>query len=73
MKSKLDEFIKNKYNEYLTLPLATIGNNDTEIYKNKWCVITGLAFCSPDPHRYYTIMEFAFYLGQDKNLFDRFK
>ncbi len=68
---EFEDKIKKCYYEYLKLPLSTLDNK-TEIYENRWCVITGLGFVSPDPHRYYTLIEFAYWFGKDKALYNRF-
>ncbi len=71
MKDTLEEKIKIGYEEYLKLPLSTIREH-TELYNNQWCIRSGRGVVGPDPHRYYTFIEFTFYCGKKENLFERF-
>ena len=70
----MEEDIKKAYAEYLKLPKATIRgeNKSAEMYKEHWCVFTGRSFCHPNPHRHYTLIEFAFWLGKNQSLHKRF-
>ncbi len=61
------------YSEYLKLPMATItGEPHSEIYEKGWCVITGLGFCFPHPHRRYDIKEFEDKINKDLEFKNRF-
>ena len=67
----LDKKINEGYLEYLKLPLATAAE-ETEIYAKDWCVLTGLAYCMPHPHRHYTLAEFAYKCCAVEELYKRF-
>jgi len=71
LSNKFEQKLKNAYEEYKKLPKAEI-NKKSELYDNQWCVITGLGVVYPDPHRYYTFLEFVFWCGKDRTLYDRF-
>ncbi len=71
MENKFEEKLKVGYTEYLKLPLASLRNK-TEIYLNQWCVIVGKGVVSPDPHRYYTFLEFVYWCGKNETLYERF-
>ena len=43
-----------------------------ELYDNYWCIRTGRSIIYPHPHRHYTLIEFAFWLGEKEDLYDRF-
>jgi len=62
------------YQKYLQLPLATETEHrhQSEIYNNKWCILTGLAIMHPHPHRYYTLEEFEREYRLDSELRQRF-
>jgi len=66
-----EENLKYGYEEYLKLPKAK-RNKDTDIYLNKWCVITGKSIIPPHPHRHFTFLEFVYFCGQDASLWNRF-
>lgn len=69
----LDEKIKAGYQEYLQLPLAGEGENRyAEIYARNWCQHTGVAKVHPNPHRHYTLLEFAYWVGHNPSLYRRF-
>jgi hypothetical protein len=72
--NRLEEKIKAGYEEYLKLPLAEMNgkNRDAELYNNGWCIFTGRAIMHPDPHRHYTLIEFAYTCGKNESLYDRF-
>lgn len=60
------------YEQYLSLPKATIHKKDSEIYNNRWCVITGRSFRFPNPHRHYSYREFIEKLDNDEKFRERF-
>ena len=68
---ELSQFDKNMalaYNEYLSLPLATLGDlTSSEIYRNRWYIRTGMGIVAPDPHRHYSLTEFAFHIGATRH------
>jgi len=70
----MDNKIIEAYEEYKKLPKATINgeNKHAEIYDKGWSVNMGRAFCHPNPHRHYTLLEFAYYMGKYKGLRERF-
>lgn len=73
MKNKFEEKLKLGYEEYLKLPKSDRGfNRDSELYKNKWCIILGRSIIHPHPHRHYTFLEFVYWCGKDETLHDRF-
>ena len=39
---------------------------------NHWCVFTGRSIIHPHPHRHYTLIEFAFCIGNKKDLYEKF-
>lgn len=69
-----DERVKIGYEEYLLLPEATCSgpDRDAELYKNGWCITTGLACIHPHPHRHYSLIEFAYWCGKKEDLYNRF-
>jgi hypothetical protein len=74
MESKFEEKLKLGYEEYLKLPKAECSgvNREAEIYSNKWCVSTGRSIIHPNPHRHYTLLEFAYWCGKNESLYNRF-
>ena len=70
----MEEKIKKAYEEYLKLPKAECRgeNRHAELYSNNWCVINGRSFVHPHPHRHYTLIEFAFWIGKKEDLYSRF-
>jgi len=71
--NEFEERLKSGYQEYLKLPKATVSNvHESELYQNGWCVKTGLGVVDPDPHKYYTFLEFVFHCGKNEKLFNRF-
>lgn len=49
------------------------GNgNNSEMYAKGWCKFTGLACVYPHPHRHFTLLEFAYNVVYDKEMYDRF-
>lgn len=70
---EFEEKFKKGYEEYLKLPKAGLrDSNENELYKNHWCLITGLGVVSPNPHRHYSFLEFVFHCGRKIELFNRF-
>lgn len=70
----MEEKIKNAYKEYLKLPKAECSgeNKNAELYVNRWYVLMGRSFSHPHPHRHYTLIEFAFWVGNKSDLQERF-
>jgi hypothetical protein len=51
--------IDKLYSLYCSLPLGTTSNwQQSILYTNNWCVLTGRSISAPHPHRYYTNREF---------------
>lgn len=61
-KEELELLLDEAYKNYLNYPLATIGDDGSNIlYKNwnkGWSVLTGLSFCHPHPIRHLLKEEF---------------
>lgn len=55
------------YELYKSIPLKPDGPKMWSRLYPKYVVITGRAFASPHPHRYYTFMEFLDKLYEDTN------
>ena len=73
MINQFEENLKKAYSEYLNLELATIVNfNENEIYQEGWYVLEGLSIVAPHPHRYYTLLEFVYWVGKSEKLYNRF-
>jgi hypothetical protein len=71
--SNLEEKMQKGYEEYLSLPLASIMDFlINEIYINNWFIQTGLSFVPPHPGRHYTFIEFVYFCGKNQNLQKRF-
>jgi hypothetical protein len=64
--------IELAYKKYLQLPLADTTSDSCEIYDKNWCVLTGLAFMHPHPHRYFTLDEFQTKYIEDAEFRKRF-
>jgi len=70
---EFEQKLKDGYEEYLKLPTATfLDFAINEIFLNSWYIQTGFGFVCPNPHRHYTFIEFVFFCGQDKKLYDKF-
>lgn len=70
--SLLEKNLEKGYQEYLLLPKYSRTSKVENIYDKEWCVYLGLACIAPHPHRHYTFVEFAFFCGKNKDLFERF-
>jgi len=64
--------IRNAWNDYFKLPLA-YGCNKSEIYQKNWVKMEGRSFATPHPHRHYTLVEFAYKIGNDHIFRERFE
>jgi len=51
------------------MPLANISDL-TLLYKKGWCILTGLSFCAPHPHRHFTEEEFNLRIKEDNDFYN---
>ena len=69
----MDSRIEDGYSEYLKMPLAEMREEkESEIYSNNWVLFLGLSICHPNPHRHFTLLEFAYFIGKNHEIYERF-
>ena len=74
VRNTFEDNIIEAYNKYLQIPLANITslNDEENIYSLDMCVVTGLGIVDPNPHRHYTLLEFAYWLGKKQEIKEKF-
>lgn len=74
VRNSFEDNVLEAYERYLKIPLALItsDNNEENIYDLDMCVVTGLGIVYPNPHRHYTLLEFAYWLGKNEKVKEKF-